>query len=85
MICHAAGQAVEGLKVTDLIHQHLPHVQGQHTRWDLSCGWELGHWADSDQPVQGAGNGCGRAPADPDKDPAPTCSRLVTAVTNDRE
>lgn len=56
MICHAAGQAVEGLKVTDLIHQQLPHVQGQHTRWDLSCGWELGHWADSDQPVQGAGN-----------------------------
>lgn len=50
MICHAAGQAVEGLKVTDLIHQHLPHVQGQHSRWDLSCGWELGHWADSEQP-----------------------------------
>lgn len=52
MICHAAGQAVEGLKVTDLIHQHLPHVQGQHSRWDLSCGWGLGHWADSDQPKE---------------------------------
>lgn len=50
MICHAAGQAVEGLKVTDLIHQHLPHVQGQHSHWDLSCGWGLGHWADSDHP-----------------------------------
>lgn len=80
---HAAGPALEGLKVTDLIHQRLcpPHVQGQRTCQDPSCGWEPGRCADSGQPVGGAGNGRGRAPAAPDKGPAPTCTFLVTAVT----
>lgn len=80
---HAAGLALEGLKVTDLIHQRLcpPHVQGWRTCQDPSCGWEPGRRADSGQPVGGAGNGHERAPAAPDKGPAPSCTFLVTAVT----